>query len=522
MQQEELYTLLSNPALYPDKPKKVTTIHTHISFVILTGRYAYKVKKPVNFGFLDFSTLKKRKHYCQQEIKLNRRLSKDIYLDVVPITRTDNARTDKGIKLGGKGKVIDYAVKMRQLPQAAIMTEQLRKGKVTRAAIARLAKIIANFHKSAATNKRIADFGTLKSFKRNTDENFAQTRAFIGKTITASQFRFIRTNTDRFLKNKALFRQRIRQKRIRDCHGDLHSGNVFLAKTPRIFDCIEFNERFRYGDISLDVAFMAMDLEFLGKKTLSDHFVSEYIRFSGDHGLLKVLDFYKCYRAYVRGKVVGFLLNDRHLGKAEKAKAAQEAKKYFQLAETYAHSFAPTLYLTAGLPGTGKSYEAKQLAKSTGARIIRLDKLRKEMTRTRGKSFVGAYRGIYSQKVSRKAYRAAVDKAVSYLNKGKSVIIDATFQKRMYRDWARKAAKDSYAGFMMVYVRCRDSVIRKRFKQRFRRKSVSDGRWSVYKAMKEKYEPLGKKEPHLRIDTSVGTNAMRDHILKTPRNRFFQ
>jgi aminoglycoside phosphotransferase family enzyme/predicted kinase len=515
MQQEELYRLLRDPALYPGRPTKTTAIQTHISFVILTGRHAYKVKKPVNFGFLDFSTLKKRKHYCEQEVRLNSRLS-NLYLAVVPITKTD-----QGIELAGKGRAVEYAVKMRQLPQATIMTEQLLKGKVTKAAITRLAKAIAGFHKSAATDKRIASFGTPRRFRINTDENFAQTKAFIGKTITAAQHSFIRHNTDRFLKNKKLFQERIREKKIRDCHGDLHSGNVFMAKKPRIFDCIEFNERFRFGDVALDVAFMAMDLDFQGRKDLSDLFVREYIRYSNDPGIVKVLDFYKCYRAYVRGKVIGFLLNDPNIGRKDKLNARRQASKYFTLANEYAQSLAPVLYLVSGLPGTGKSYEAKQLSMRIKAPIIRMDKIRKQLTKTEGKAFFKAYRGIYSQKTSKVVYRAAINEAASHLEKGRSCIIDATFQKRQYREWARAAARKTAAGFMIVSVICSERIVKKRLEQRFKRGSVSDGRWSVYRVMKDRFEPLARSEPHVTIDTSVGTTAKRDQLFAMTNTDFF-
>lgn len=338
MEQKELYEKLKNPAIYPGQPKAIKIIQTHISFVTLTGEHVYKIKKPVNFGFLDFTTLEKRKYFCEEELRLNQRLSPELYIEVVPI-REDEENGNISIATIN-GKIIDYALKMKEVPQERILKEIILKNKIRVEDIKELAVTIAKFHKKAETNEEISKLGSIESIKFNCEENFEQTKNFVGRTITQEQYDSIKDATDKFLKeNKELFESRIRDGKIKDCHGDLHTNNVFLADKIYVFDCIEFNKRFRYGDTCLDVAFMEMDLDYLGRKELSELFVKSYLEESNDKNMLKLLDFYKCYRAYVRGKVVGFCLDDPHISDEVKEKATKEAKKYFDLAWEYSKRF---------------------------------------------------------------------------------------------------------------------------------------------------------------------------------------
>ena len=316
---------------YPENPGHIELVQTHISFVFLTENYVYKVKKPVNFGFLDFETLEKRRFFCEKELMLNRRLCPDMYLEVTPINQ-------KGIniKIKGTGKTVEYALKMRRLPQDKIMTKLLEENKVGTKLIDQIAKIIAEFHAKAETNEQISEIGSLATVKTNWDENFDQTLNVIGKTISRENFEFIRGKVNTFIdKNKVLFDKRTAEGKVRDCHGDIHSGNIFIADKIYIFDAIEFNERFRYSDVAADMAFLAMDLDFKGRTDLCEFFVKKYGEYSKDEELLRLLPFYKCYRAYVRGKVVGFKLGDPNVCDKEKAEATQEAKAYMKLAVKY-------------------------------------------------------------------------------------------------------------------------------------------------------------------------------------------
>jgi len=319
------------PEAYDEEPGQIELVQTHISFVFLTRNFVYKVKKAVDLGFLDFTTLEKRRFFCEKELELNSRLCGDMYLEVVPINRLNV------IKIKGEGETVEYAVKMKKMPQERMMNQLLEENKVDSKLVDRIAKIIADFHSKAETNEKISEFGSLAIIETNWDENFEQTREFVGKTISVRNFELICERSKDFMeRNVSFFKRRIAEGRVRDCHGDIHSGNIFVTDRIYIFDAIEFNERFRYSDVASDIAFLAMDLDFKERTDLSNFFVKRYVEYSGDQELMKLLPFYKCYRAYVRGKVTSFKLKDPSVGDEEKKAATKEAKAYFKLATTYA------------------------------------------------------------------------------------------------------------------------------------------------------------------------------------------
>jgi uncharacterized protein len=329
--QKQIVDSLLTPEAYPENPSEIGLIQTHISFVFITNNFAYKVKKAVNFGFLDFSTLDKRRFFCEKELELNRRLCPEVYLEVVPINKSNI------IKIKGSGETIEYALKMKRLPQEKIMTVLLKENKVDKKTIDELTKIIVQFHSKAQTGNEINEFGSIKIIKTNWDENFAQTSKYINQTISQVEFQFIQAKINEFMdKSTLLFKGRIKNNKIRDCHGDMHSGNIFITDPICIFDAIEFNDRFRYSDVASDVAFLAMDLDFQQRHDLSDYFIERYITYSKDQELAKVLAFYECYRAYVRGKVISFKLDDPNIGAEEKKVSTKEAQEYFKLAALYA------------------------------------------------------------------------------------------------------------------------------------------------------------------------------------------
>jgi len=316
---------------YPHEPQKIELVQTQMSFIFLTGEYVYKIKKAVNLGYLDYTTLEKRRFFCHQELELNRRLCPDAYLAVVSIVE------EKGeLRIEGQGKAIEYAVKMEKLPQDRMMDVLLPRGQVTLEMVARVAEKLVGFHQKAETNQKIAAFGRLDVIRQNTDENFAQTEKYIGTSITAEEYQHIKDYTDNFIDiNTSLFDKRVREGKIRDCHGDLHAAHVCFTDDICIYDCIEFNDRFRYSDVASEVAFLAMDLDRYQQAGLSLHLVGTYVELSHDEELLKLLDFYKCYRAYVRGKVESFKLDDPYIPEEEKAKILTTAQSYFELAESY-------------------------------------------------------------------------------------------------------------------------------------------------------------------------------------------
>jgi aminoglycoside phosphotransferase family enzyme len=329
--QKQVVEALMKPEAYDEEVSQIELIQTHISFVFLAKNFVYKVKKAVDLRFLDFTTLEKRRFFCEKELELNRRLCGDMYIEVVPINKSNV------IKIKGKGETVEYAVKMKKIPQEKMMNKLLEENKIDSKRIDKIAKIIAEFHSKAETNKRISEFGSLEIIETNWNENFEQTREFVGETIDMNDFKLINEEINNFMKrNVSFFEKRMAEDRVKDCHGDIHSGNIFVTDQIYIFDAIEFNERFRYSDVASDIAFLAMDLDFKERADLSNFLIERYIEYSGDQELTELLPFYKCYRAYVRGKVISFKLEDPNVGSEEKSSAMKEAKAYFKLASTYA------------------------------------------------------------------------------------------------------------------------------------------------------------------------------------------
>lgn len=503
------------PEAYEEAAGPVQMIQTHTSWVFLTGCHAYKVKKPVYFGFLDYRTLDARRVFCEDELRLNQRLSPDLYCGVVTI----NERNGR-IRVGGPGTVVDYCLKMKELPQAAIMTERLRNHEVTFPLIDEIACIVARFHEQAATDDEISKFGAFDTVKFNWDENFAQTEEFEGRTISRQLLHETRSAVERFLKERAgLLDERIRAHRVRECHGDLHSGNIFIADEPRttshqppatsrvrIFDCIEFNRRFSCCDTASEIAFFVMDLEYSGEKDLANYFVDRYLNLTGDWEMLRLLDFYKCYRAYVRGKVTSFQLNDAGIGRPRKQQAARVARKYFKLADRYAQTMfdRPALILVAGLPGVGKTYLASRVAKYLNTYHLRSDILRKELTSVPvgEHRFEGTDRGIYTSNISARTYQEMLDRGRKYLNRGSSVILDATFSFADSRAQCRRLAEESGARFLIVNCTCPVKVAIARISRRKDEFSFSDATPDVYYHIRKNFDAFERGRHVVTLNTA--------------------
>lgn len=328
----DFITALLRPEIYPHPAAEIKLVQTHISYVLLAGEYVYKLKKPVNFGFLDFTTLVKRQHFCGREVELNRRLCPDLYLGVVAVSRTPD-----GFALDGSGEVVEYAVKMARMDESLMMGRIIEAGRLNQATLDQIVDILVPFYEKAAGGPELAEFGSPDAVAVNVLENFAQTEGFVGcASLSAPQFQRISNYAQAFLERGELFGARIKAGRIRDCHGDLYSANICLSEPIRIFDCIEFNERFRYCDVASDVAFLAMDLDYHGLDELSRYFISRFVEKSGDPDLPVMLDFYKCYRAFVRGKIGLFTAHAPEVDAATQAASLAQAGRYFQLAERYA------------------------------------------------------------------------------------------------------------------------------------------------------------------------------------------
>jgi aminoglycoside phosphotransferase family enzyme/predicted kinase len=505
MTHPKLVESMSRPDFYPHGPESVELIQTHISFIFIAGRRVYKVKKAVDFGFLDFTTAEKRKHYCYEELRLNRRLAPETYLEVVEIS--DNG---SGHLVLGKGeKTVDYAVVMAKLPQDRMLKKLIAEKAFDASIIKNVARKVADFHRQAETGGRIDEIGGVETIRRNHKENFDQTEKYIDRVIPGFQFHFLKAYIFNFIKkHHDLLCNRVKDHRIRDCHGDLHLDHICLANGIIIFDCIEFNERFRYEDVAAEVAFLAMDLDFNGYPQHGDHFVKAYIQYAGDPDIYVLLPFYKCYYAYVRGKVTSFRSDDPAVKSEERENAATVASRYFDLAYRYAARLeSPTLIIMAGLMGTGKSVLARNLASLLGAETIRTDVLRKELldmppTQRHHENYG---EGIYTDEITSKTYARALQWAEEKLRSGRSVIIDASFSKREHRLKALEAASGLGVDHYIVECVCPGDVVQQRLRNRMSDQSeASNGRWEIFQTQKNIFDPVTEflEDRHVVIDTS--------------------
>ena len=520
MNQGMLFEYLQNPQFYGPAVTSVKLIQTHISYVALTGSYAYKIKKPVNFGFLDFSSLDKRHYYCEEELRLNKRLCPDIYLSVLPITQKD-----KTLELNGDGTIVEYAIQMKEFPQDCIMTNQLQKGKITEKTIDRLCDILVDFYHTQHPAESVERYGLLPAVKQNIDENFDQTKPMIDITVPKQLFYSVRNIVEQFFQEKKeVFDQRIRQKKIYECHGDLHSGNIAVVDEKiYVFDCIEFNDRFRFCDAASDIGFLAMDLDFQNYPYLSSYFITKYIEKSKDKSIYSVLNFYKSYRAFVRGKVLGFQLNDPHIDQETKNAVLHTAKKYFELSQYYTklcslelQKHTPFLFLVVGLSGTGKSTIASKIAVDYHGVLINTDVVRKEVA---GMNRYERHHdplntGLYDPQKIDDTYEYVIQHAQASLQKGYNVVLDATFQKKKYRKLAYELSERQHALVIIIQCVCPDDIVKKRMNDRLQKKSVSDARWEIYLAQKTTFEPFGPDEPNLLVDTSDDCYEYRMNFYK--------
>ncbi len=492
--------LMENPGVFPDNPSGARLIQTHISYVFLTGKFAYKIKKPVNLGFLDFTTLEKRKFFCEKELELNKRLSSGLYLEVLPITREG-----EGFVFSGKGKAVEYCVKMLELPQERIMTRLVKEEKAGRDIIDKLVEILAGFYEHAESSPEIDHYGSAEIISLNTSENFSQTKDFIGRTIEPEQYVFIKSMTEDFVaKNSALLKQRIRDKRIRDCHGDLHTGNIFVADKIFIFDCIEFNERFRYSDVLCDIAYLAMDLEFLGAKDLADYFIGRFSKQSREKDNSELLLFYMAYRAYVKFKVTSFMLDDKGIRASDKTDIAKRAQQYSGLAFNYMVRLnrpEAAVLVMAGLPGTGKSRWGRILSSIFDARLLKTDLIRKGMFAEKWQP--DSYsRGIYSKTAKEQVYDNMFRQAENIVKGKNPVILDGTFGTRKAIEMARRIAYGNKALFAVVELVCSDrNLLKNRFDRRAKKDSLSHADWNIYQKQKKVFEQIVENN-HIVLDTA--------------------
>jgi aminoglycoside phosphotransferase family enzyme/predicted kinase len=496
----DLIAALSRPEAYPHPVGSIEVHQTHISVVFLAGPFAYKIKKPVELGFLDFSTLEKRKHYCEEEVRLNRRLAPHVYLGVVPITSSETQA-----RVGGEGRIIEWAVQMKRLPAEATLEQHVLRGEVTEMQIRMLAQRIAAFHHQADSSPRISSFGRFHVVATNARENFTQAEALVGVTVSPIVFERTRDLTEAHLARHCdLIEARAAANMPRDAHGDLHLDHVYLFPNEApphdlvMIDCVEFNDRFRFADPIADMAFLAMDLKFHGRRDLARLFTDAYFQASGDGAGRSLLPYYSAYRAVIRAKVEGMELGEMEIDPAERCRAEERARAHWLLAlgELEEPAQRPALLIVAGLPGSGKSTLAQALAREANVEVLRSDVLRKELTAS------ARSENTYTDDWTAKTYAELLRRTEGLFWQGKRVLIDANFRDDDLRRRFLDAGKRWCVPAVLIQCRANPAIIRQRLDAR--RGDVSDADWRVYQELQSAWQPLSGsvRQATMELDTS--------------------
>ncbi|MDM9553294.1 bifunctional aminoglycoside phosphotransferase/ATP-binding protein [Pseudomonas asiatica] len=514
---QALITALQNPALYPHPVDGFQLIETHISWVLLTGEYAYKIKKPMNFGFLDFTGLDQRRHFCNEELRLNQRLTDGLYLEVLPITGSVDAP-----QIGGEGEAIEYVLKMRQFPQGQMLNTLQANGELNAAHIDQMARQIAEFHLQAPRVPVEHPLGTPDSVMAPVEQNFEQIRPFLSDKADLQQLDALRAwARSSFERLHGLLEKRKANGFIRECHGDIHLGNATLIDGKVvIFDCIEFNEPFRMTDVYADTGFLAMDLEDRGLKCLARRFISQYLELTGDYEGLELLNFYKAYRALVRAKVALFSMPADADG-VQRATTLRTYRNYANLAESYSAIPSRLLAITHGVSAVGKSHVAMRMVEALGAVRVRSDVERKRLFGEQQQAEAGQLStGIYDQDASVATYQRLHEVAATVLRAGFPVVLDATYLKRDQRQAAADIASQTGVPFLILDCHAPDAVIASWLEQRQAENTdPSDATLEVVKAQQASREPMDAQElvQSTRVDTQSAGSM--DQVIEQIRQR---
>ncbi len=499
------------PGLFDHPVEKLRLVETHISWVILTGSYAYKIKKPVNLGFLDFSTLEKRRFYCEEEIRLNSRLAADYYLGVVPITGSAGQP-----HWGGAGKTMEYAVKMRQFPQDAQLDRILARGQLEPGYMDVFAQLIANFHARIAVADASSNYGTAAHVYHPVAENFTQLEQLSAAIGISPQLNKLRCwSGESFFNLEPVFKQRREQGFVRECHGDMHLRNMaWVNGQALVFDCIEFNPDLRWIDVVSEIAFLVMDLLQRQEPELAWRFLNVYLEVGGDYAGMRLLPFYLTYRAMVRAKVAAIRASQAGIADKDKAGAEQELEAYLQLAAQCSRKRQPMLLITRGLSASGKSTLASQLLEKLGAIRIRSDVERKRLFAlerdSSAKSSFGE--GIYSSAASEKTYARLLQLAEVLLEAGFPVIVDATFLQAEQRRPFQALAAARQLPYLILELRASKDTLRQRIQHRT--KGVSDADLGVLEQQFRLWEQLEPEEQGSSISIDMEKERNLEQLLR--------
>jgi aminoglycoside phosphotransferase family enzyme/gluconate kinase len=495
---DQLVRALMNPALYDHPVDAFQLIETHISWILLTGPYAYKIKKPVNLGFLDFSALDRRRFYCEEELRLNRRLAAPLYLSVVPITGTCDAPRIGGEGPDGEGPVIEYAVKMRQFPQEAQLDRLVDAGLLDAARVDELAAELAVFHQRADRAPADSSFGTPERIAGPMLENFEQVRPYLDEPERVEQYRRLRAwsesdhtaHRDDFLRRRA-------GGFVRECHGDLHLANMVLWEGRLlIFDCLEFDEYLRWIDVMSDLAFVTMDLERRGRAEWAGRLLNGYLERTGDYAGLSVLRSYQVYRAMVRAKVA-VLQRQQSTDDGDRLRLWKAYCGYVDLAERYTRPIRRWMVITHGYSGSGKTVLSGAVAQAAGAIRVRSDVERKRLFGVAPSARSGSKvnEGLYTAEAGVRTYQRLAELAHTILDAGRPVIIDGAFLRRGQRETLRAVAARCGAPFVILDAQAPEPLMRERLRRREREGvDASEAGPAVLDQQLTVQEPLGPDE----------------------------
>jgi aminoglycoside phosphotransferase family enzyme len=512
MDTAQLIDALSRPEAYRFAVDRVQVRQTHISVVFLAGDRVFKVKKPVDLGYLDYSSLRKRRFYCAEEVRLNRRLARDVYLGVAAIVRSP----DGSVRFAGAGEpggdleIVDHAVEMRRLPEARMLSRLLDQGEIDATVLDDIADVILRFHRAAATGPGVDEHGGPEGVARAVLGNLHYVEPFAAGaegTLSAALFQRLRGSVEAFLeRNRALLERRVGAGRIRDGHGDLHAGNICLTDDRIvIYDCIEFDPRLRCGDVVKDLAFLTMDLDARGFRAMGRELAARYARATADGDLERLLPFYKAHFACVRGKVNSIAAADRALEPRRRAEARQQARRYFHLAASYWMPAA--LIVMCGLPGSGKSWVARHLARPLEAAVLASDVIRKRLAGVPATAHPTGpeAEALYSRRSSEQTYATLLEKTRACLGEPRTVVADATFPDARSRAPFVDSARAAGTPFVVVHLDCPEDRIARRLRDRPRAPDeASDADWEIYRRLKPRFEPP-REIPRRHLVVSDGT-----------------
>jgi aminoglycoside phosphotransferase family enzyme/predicted kinase len=512
---DDIIDFFLDPANYGHEVDSIEHHQTHVSHLFFVGEYVYKVKKPVNFGFLDFSTLTKRRDAAIAELELNRRVAPDIYLDVAAVHRDEAGH----LSFTAPAVVEEVAVVMKRLPDEERLSSLIASGRATPEMMRDLGRLIADFHRDAETSPAIEHFGSLEVVRHNWDENFEQTESFIGRTISREGWERTKAEIERFMRVYAnLFEQRIDGGWIRDCHGDLQADDTFVdpeTGQARVLDCIEFNERFRYSDTISDVAFLSMDMRNRGRPDLARAFLEAYYDASPDRRIPALLRFYESYRAYVRGKVRGFVIDQEGPSPEEKRAATDEARRFFELSLSDAVRLRPRVILFAGIMGSGKTRQSTEFAQRAELRVLHSDEVRKQLAGLdpNDEHKVPFGEGIYSGEWTQRTYEALLGEARKELSAGNSIVLDASWSSAELRARAREVTREFEALLVIVECSAPDETLRARLSKP--KRTVTDGRIELLEDQRAVYQTPDDSEADIvvRVDTSGSFESAAASVL---------